>query len=436
MAFVRQENLALPLDVQGGEWDRFFVRFSGLLCLFFTLMIAVAAAAPLYEVAIAEGKVVPTGSVVRVEHFEGGIIKQINFRAGDRVKKGDEIITLKPTAAVSDQDQLAARQINLRISKIRLLALLEEKEPDFSQVKAENEKLVLDHAARYKEEKEAINHSIGGLTARVNQRAAEVKATELEVKSLRDQLAIHTELYQMRESLVRDGFTTRNSYLEAKARVAQTNASLAQLEGQLISGINGLTEAEQQLSEAISKARQQWTAELTEMSASISEINAQLGKAEDRVDRLSVRAPITGTIQLLESKSVGEVINPGDLVAEMVPENDSLIAEVRLKPEDVTNVKKGQDARVTLTAFDAREFGTIDGKVISVSPTTFTSDKGDQYYEARVSLSKQLLKRKGVVHSILPGMVVRAELIKDERSVLRYLLKPVFTAFDNSFGEH
>lgn len=436
MTNVHQKNLALPIDIQGGEWDYFFLRMTGFLCLFFCLVVGGAAIAPLYEVAMTEGKVVPVGSVVRVEHFEGGIVKTIKHRAGETVKKGDIILSLTPAAAVSEQDQLAARYVNLNIIKIRLNALLNDEEPDFGKYLKSHPKLTSDHLSNYRDEKNTLSHTIGSLTARVNQRAAEVRANELEVKSLKSQLAIHKEQYQLRNSLVKDGFTTRNSFLEAKAKVASTEARVAQLEGQLLSTVNALSEVELQLSEAISKTRQKWSSELAQTSASISEIDAAIGKAEDRVNRLDVRAPISGIIQSLNPKTVGEVINPGDLVAELVPEGNKLLAEVKLKPEDVTNVRPGQEARITVTAFDTKEFGTIDGKVLSVSPSTFKNEKEEEYYEVRLKLEKLMFRRKGLDHPVLPGMVVQAELIKGERSVLRYLLKPIFTAFDNSFGEH
>lgn len=436
MATVNQENLALPIDIEGGEWENFFSRLIVVLCAFFILMAGIAAYAPIYEVALTEGKIVPQGSVVRVEHYEGGIVKSIHFRAGMRVKKGDVIASLTPAAAMSDQDQMAARSVNLAITKIRLQALINDLEVDFGSYKDSHPKLVEDHLALYKDEKKTIKHTVGSLTARVRQKAAAAKAAELETKSLKSQLAIHQEQFRMRESLVKDGYTTRNSYLEAKAKVAETEARLAQIEGQMLAAVNGLTEVEQQLSEAIAKARQKWTTELTQTTASLSEIDAAIGKVEDRVNRLDVRAPITGIIQSLQPKAIGEVINPGDLVAELVPEDGKLLAEVRLKPEDASNIQKGQASRVTITAFDTKEFGMLDGKVLSVSPTTFTNDKGEEYYEIRLQLDRLTVRRKGIDYPVLPGMTVRAELIKGERSLLRYLLKPIFTAFDNSFGEH
>lgn len=436
MSSLQQENLALPIDIEGGEWEHFFSRLTMLLCVFFVLMMGIAAYAPIYEVALTEGKIVPQGSVIRVEHYEGGIVKTINFKAGERVNKGDVIASLTPAAAVSDQGQMDARSVNLSITKLRLQALINDTNVNFGAYVATHPKLVADHLALYKDEKKALKHSIGSLTARVRQKAAVTKAAELEVKSLESQLEIHKEQLKMRASLVKDGYTTRNSYLEAKAKVAETEARLAQMQGQMLSTVNALSEAEQQLSEAIAKARQKWTTELTQTSASLSEIEAAIGKVEDRVNRLDVRAPITGVIQSLQPKAVGEVINPGDLVAELVPEDGKLIAEVRLKPQDATNIQKDQEARVTVTAFDTKEFGQLDGVVENVSPTTFTNDNGEEYYEVRLALNKLTVRRKGVDYPVLPGMTVRAELIKGERSLLRYLLKPIFTALENSFGEH
>ncbi len=436
MRRLQEQNLALPIDIQGGEWDNFFLKMTAVLCFFFCLLIGLAAFAPLYEVAITEGKIVPQGSVVRVEHFEGGIVKDIHFRAGARVKKGDILVSLTPAAAMSDQDQMAAKYVNLKITELRLQALLNGRDVDFGDYATSHPALVKDHLALFTDAKKTLSHTVGSLTARVDQKTSSLKALELEVKSLRSQLAIHQEQFQMRKTLVKDGYTTRTAYLDAKAKVAETEARLAQLEGQILTAVSALSESEQTLAEAMAKERQKWSLELTQTSAGISEIDAALGKVEDRVNRLEVRAPIDGLLQAVHPKTVGEVIAPGDLVAEMVPADDLLLAEVRLKPEDATNIHPGMKARVTITAFDVKEFGRIKGTVMQVSPTTFSNEKGEEYYEVRVRLEKLLLRRKGVDHAVLPGMVVQTELIKGERSVLRYLLKPLFTAFDNSFGEH
>jgi len=436
MTGFKQTNLALPIDIQGGEWNHFFLKMTGVLCVFFVVLLLIASKAPLYEMAVTEGKIVPHGSVIRVEHFEGGIVKKIHFRSGDMVEKGQVIVTLTPAAAMSEQDQMAARYVNLKITEIRLKALLNDNVINFGAYKKTHPRLVADHFALYTDARKTLGHSVASLKARVNQKRAILNATNLEIESIKNQLSIHQEQFQMRKSLIEDGYTTRNSFLDAKVKVAETQARIAQMEGQLISLSNELSEGKQKLSEAQSIERQKWSQELTQVTASISEIDAVLGKVEDRVDRLDVRAPISGIIQSIHLKSIGEVINPGDLVAEMVPSDDLLLAEVRLKPEDITNIKQGTHARVSVTAFDAKEFGYIDAKVAKISPTTFKNDQGEEYYEVRVELDKLILNRKGINYPILPGMVVRAELIKGERSVLRYMLKPLYTAFDNSFGEH
>lgn len=152
----------------------------------------------------------------------------------------------------------------------------------------------------------------------------------------------------------------------------------------------------------------------------------------DPVDTFDVRAPAGGRIQQVYPKTSGAVVRPGDVVFDLAPSDTELLAEVRLRPEDFGEVLQGASARITLTDDDLGLFGEVEGIVKSISPSPFQSEAGEVYHQVIVSLSRTHLQRKGEPFAVPPGMVVRAEIKLDERSLLRHILKPVDRAIERA----
>jgi membrane fusion protein, adhesin transport system len=429
------EDLALPLEIEVGRWPAMFRAIMSSVTLVLVLLLLLAAVAPVRELAVAEGQIVPDGSTLPIQHLEGGIVGAILVKPGQLVEAGQVMIRMEPTIARSDLGQLAARRATLAATRIRLTALLAGGIPDFSVIGADAADVVAEQQQLYQRADDSLLKLRELYGARLAQRRAEVAAAQAELSSLNIQLAANFERLSLREKLMNEGYASKNAFLETKVTLEQTRARVAQVNGQEAAGLGAGTEVKSQLADAEATKRVEWSTELTKATADLAETEEMLAKSRDRAERVLVVAPTKALVLEILPKSVGEVLKPGDVAVSLVPLEGPLIAEVRLRPEDAGYIHDGVPARVKLTAFDPEAFGPIDGQVLSVSPTTFRMEKGEPYYRVRLSLSRTKLRMGTEQHVVLPGMVVRAEIVTGEKSVLRYLLKPIYRSFDLVFSE-
>ena len=196
-----------------------------------------------------------------------------------------------------------------------------------------------------------------------------------------------------------------------------------------------LTEAESLLEEYIAGKERERFEQFAKISADLAETEATLKRLDDRVERLYVRAPQRSFVHEITPKAVGEVIRPGDIVAKLVPIDDRMVAEVELMPDDVGHVKPGHYVDVKVTAFDAELYGAVSGSVKTISPTTFEDDRGNKFYKAVVTLDRMVVGRGDKKYPLLPGMVVNAEIATGAKSVLQYILKPIYRSANVAFSE-
>ncbi len=175
--------------------------------------------------------------------------------------------------------------------------------------------------------------------------------------------------------------------------------------------------------------------ERAKVAGDLGETSNSLIKHRDRVMRLVVLSPAEGTINLLPHKSPGEVLKPGDLVAEIVSLDSGILAEVQLRARDLGHVKVGDKAEVRVSNFDPSVMGLAHGEVIGISATTFKQEHGEPYYRTRIKLKEDRLGNGDRMAQLLPGMTVEAHIVTGSKSLFRYMLKPVYRSLDVAFSE-
>ncbi len=166
-----------------------------------------------------------------------------------------------------------------------------------------------------------------------------------------------------------------------------------------------------------------------------AELRAALARAEDRVQRLAVRAPVRGTVKGPLTETLGGVIAAGATVMEIIPSDAALIVEARVQTRDIGFVHAGQAVRIKVATYDYTRFGSIDGKVDTVSATTFQDEKGNPFYRVRVTLAHNYVGQDPAASRVMPGMTVLADIRTGEKSVLAYLLKPVLRVSGEALHE-
>ena len=426
--------LALPLVLEEGRAPRVASLIMVMGSAFLAIAIIWASLTTVRELAVAAGQVEPAGSVLTVKHLEGGIVGEILVRDGELVEAGAPLVHFQPALAGADLDQARARATSLALTAERQAAFIEEREPVFDADPAyrhlaeEQRELWVTQEASRREQRAVA-------AARIAQREAELGSLELRERNLQRQVDILEEQASMREGLLEKGLVSRIAFLESQRAVEQTRGELISTQGRVAEVGQTLLEAQRALSEIDARLVDDAKQDRSRSLGELEEVRNQIAKAEDRVRRLALRAPARGLVKGLMVHSVGDVVRPGDPVLEIVPVDDELVAKVDLDPKDIGHVRIGDRAHVRVTTYDPARFGTLEGSVAGISASTFENDRGEHFYHATIALDRTYLGSQASRHLILPGMVVNAEIVTGSKSIVRYLLKPVYRSLETAFSE-
>ena len=439
-------RLTQPLVLEDGRPPRVLTMTLYTISGFVIAIVIWASLTQVGEITIAPGQIIPQGQVQAVQHLEGGIVAEILVGEGTSVVAHQPLIRLSPESVSGERNQIESRRANLKLQLIRLEAQSRNGDPDFGplakdfpDLAAEQENLFV-RAVIQRREEAAI------LLSRVAQKRGDIATLKSNLEAARIQSQLQYELVQMQEKLMNSGLGARKNWLEAKSLHQRAEGDIANLLGKITTAEDALSEAQSSLAEAQAKALQKLGEERAKAAADLSETEQQLVKFNDRMERLMVRSPSAGIVQELMLKSVGEVIRPGDTVARIVPTEPQLVAEVRLDPKDAGHVQLDADVDIRLAPFDSAIFGPVRGKVVYVSPTTFSPVAGpaapqgqagaqQPYYKATVRLLQDHVSSQGKIYNITPGMPLQAHIKTGSKSIVRYMFKPIFNSLDVAFHE-
>lgn len=407
----------------------------GAIVLLLAAFVFWAAREPVAEIAVSVGQVVPRHDVVKVQHFEGGIVQDVLVRDGDHVAKGQELVRLHPAGFEAEEGQLLARRAGLELEAERLRAFVAGTDPSetLNAAAPAYAHLEKDQLAILTAQRQSLSDQRAVLESRLEQRKAEeqgllaeIAAYDREVQALRDERAMFQQLFDQ-------GHGSRINLLRAQRELSTTEADRARASGRLESVRGGIIEAQQSLLELASSSREEAVTRLGAVTNELAEVDEALRRARDRVSRLTVLAPDDGVVKGMTVHSSGEVVSPGQLLTEIVPGNGELVIDSRIATKDVGSIEVGQPVRVKVTAFDFARNGAVGGRLEQVSATTFQDEDGMPYYRARIVLDQAWVGAPE--NRILPGMVVQADILTGEKTLIEYLLKPIYLAASQAFTE-
>lgn len=370
-----------------------------------------------------------------VQHLEGGIIQRIFVRDGDVVNKGDKLIQLNPTAAQAQLEEIQARAIAAEIRQERLLAYAEGRAPDFSSVPPRFTGLAKGERNILRQQKEALAQEINVLLSQTGQRKSELEVLRSQSRKLGARIDNLNTQKQMRERLAAKGLVSKLVYLQTLEQFQTAEGELAEVQGKIISAESAIEEAGNKIAQLNSQRRNEALEEAGKVAGEIASTRETIRRLRDRVSRLDIVSPVHGIVKGMATNTVGGVIQPGGLITELVPIDKELIVEAKVQPIDIGHISIGQNAKVKVTTFDFARFGSIEGTVAKISATTFKDRNEEVYYKANIRLDKNYVGDKPTVNRVLPGMVTEIAINTGERTVLRYLLRPVFQALDVALSE-
>jgi adhesin transport system membrane fusion protein len=411
--------------------------------LFFLLIAALAAfgawmaLARVDVVSQAPGEVVPSSQIKQVQHLEGGIVQRILVREGQAVKEGEPLLELESTASGADVAELAIRETTLRVRVARLEAEANRAETITipGDLAGAHPKIVAEARSFFAAREAARVQERNKARETITQKAQAIEETAARIRNGEKKLRLVNEQITLSASLLKDNLTTRFNHLEFLRQKEEIAGSLEEDKAMLIRTQAALDQAkaEERGMEA------EWTAdlreELEEARGSLNELRQRQAKYEDTLGRTVLRSPVDGIVKALNFVTLGGVIRPGEVVADIVPSDDRLVIDARLATQDVAFVQKGQLAVVRLASQDAMRFGGLQGTVVSVSPDTLKDKNGNPYYEVRVETDEDHFLRDGHEYRLFPGMRVTANIHTHRRTILDYLLSPFLDGLDVALGE-
>ncbi|PAQ00733.1 HlyD family type I secretion periplasmic adaptor subunit [Mesorhizobium mediterraneum] len=396
----------------------------------FVVFVAWASFAEVDEIARGDGKVIPASKTQIIQASEAGVVQEIAVKIGQVVRKNDLIIRLDNTLNTSSlgEQQAKSRALEVRIARLKYEQSGNLTGPflcptDIQSIApqiCENEQKLL--TAR----RENFDNKLSVLKSRLDQREKELDEAAANSDRLTRNLAVSDQEAKLVGSMVKKGLMARTEQIRVEREQTELNGQL-NLSGETVKKIRStITEAQLQVDELGLQLQQEALDELTQALAELSVVDETIRGATDKVARTDIRSPVDGIVNTLELNTVGAFVQPGSVVAGIVPTSETLLVEARVSPRDVAFIRPDQEALIKVTAYDFSIFGGIEGKVSNITADSLVDEKtGEPFYQVRVATDKSTLERDGKAYSIIPGMICSVDIKTGRKTILSYLLKPI-----------
>src|SRR5688572_15672006 len=403
------------------------IKIVGFLIVVF---VAWAGLTTLEEVTRGDGRIIPSSKMQVIQSAEPGVVREILVREGQRVEKGDILARLDSTLTSSGLGELTSRAFALEAATARLRIEYERGFDAAYQCPAEVAKAAPNVCANEQNLRMArrltLQSQLRVLTERIEAKRRELSSAQASLESTgrslmlaRDEMALISPLAKSQVVAATDLLRTRRDVSELEGRQSNDQEAIARIQAEL-------READLQLEGQSIHFRQEALAELTQKQAELAVVRESMRAAADRVNNTDIRSPVGGIVNSLYVNTVGGFVNAGTRVMDIVPVEDQLLVEAKVRPQDIAFIHPGQRATVKVTAYDFSIYGGLDGKVEQVSASSIYDDMTrETFYTVLVKTENSTLRHNGVENPILPGMVTSVDILTGEKSVLNCLLKPL-----------
>lgn len=389
----------------------------------------------LSEVTHAPGEVIPTGQVKVVQHLDGGQIKTIDVEEGTRVTQGQVLLTMDGAQARGDLRQMETRLVALKLRGERLSAFAENRDPDFSKITTSHADLISDQRQIYVNQIASENSTLSVLDRQIDQKKQRLAQLTKQLAVAKNQQQLSNELLALREKLAAKKLITRVDLLQTQQAKVTADGEVTRLQQEYDVVSQELAEVQSRRADTVNQLRRDALSELGAVGAETAEAQEALVRLQDKVTRLEVRSPATGYVQDLKVATVGQVVQPGSVLMQIVPEDVTLECEVRISTKDIAYVQVGQPVEVRVSSYDYSRYGTASGTIHRISATSLVSDDNQPYFKGWVTLEHPYVGDVAGRYPIRAGMGVDAEIKTGEKSLIAYLIKPVVRALESGFRE-
>jgi adhesin transport system membrane fusion protein len=429
--FANDPRAVIESSVTPGAWRILFVIAGAA-----ALLVLWASVAHVDQMATGAGRVIPSSQVQVVQSLEPGIVAEILVREGDRVEPGQNLIRIDDTSVASKLGELRQQQLALaaEIDRLNAQAAGAETYAPPAVMEAGAEPFFRDQQAIFLADRRALQEKILIRSQQLVQRRQNLREAEATAAKQAASLEIAERELALTQALFEKKAVPELELLRLRRAVTE-------LRGDLDIWHAAKLRLEAEVSEAEAQVEAEESAFLAEVQTRISKVNAEMSVvqeslrgADDRVRRAMLKSPVGGVVNKVNVATIGEVIAAGASVVEIVPVDDTLLVETRIRPQDVAFIHPGAKATVRLSAYDYTKYGTLAGTVERIGADTITDEEGETFYQVIVGTDAADSNISGGIR-VIPGMVATVDISNGERTVLQYLLKPVLKIRDQALRE-
>ena len=417
-------------------------RFAHILtigvCSFCLVFVIWAHFAKLDEVTRGDARVVPSSKIQVVQNLEGGILAELLVRDNQIVQKGDVLLRIANTGAESQYRDSRTQYLTLEAMIARLTAESRDQELKFPpEVQSEEPDVARSEESLYDKQISTFKSDIGVLNDQLTQKQQEIAGLQSKIQSVSRSLDLAKQEESITAPLVAGGAASKLDLVKIQREVSDLQGQLDDAKVAIPQAEAARDEAQKRIQEKTATFRSDTQAELNKHTAELAALSQQIYTQHDRVTRTEVRSPVRGTIKDVKVTTIGEVIRPGEDLVEIVPLEDTLLVEAKVRPADVAFLHPDQPAMVKITAYDFSIYGGLKAKVEDISADTIKDDgpNGGTFFRVTLRTEKNSLGTVDKPLPIIPGMTASAEILTGQKSVLDYLLKPLLKAKEEALRE-
>jgi adhesin transport system membrane fusion protein len=392
---VATEDRQYMRDLHAAMLDQPIPKITWALYLIAAVLVAAsiwASIAEVEEMTEGEGKVIPISGEQVIQSLEGGILSELNVREGQVVEQGQVLLQIDATRATASYQEGYNKMISLMASVSRLRAEVYGKKLTFPPEVEVYPDIIRNERELFESRKRALGQSVTGF-----ERSLGLIKKEIELTT----------------PLVEKGLISDLELIKSKRQANDIRMQITERKNKFIAESNQ---------------------ELARVESDLAQVRENVIGRKDTMNRTLVKAPVKGTVKNIKVTTIGGVITPGTNIMEIVPFEDQLLIETKILPKDVAFLRPGLDAMVKISAYDFSIYGGLDGTLEHISPDTLREDRrnlvaaggGDVYYKVIVRTNSATLKRGDKEFSIIPGMTASVQIKTGKKTIMEYLLKPVF----------
>ncbi|MDI2590618.1 HlyD family type I secretion periplasmic adaptor subunit [Pseudomonas sp. 681] len=399
------------------------------LMLLFAIALVWSTIGKLDVVAVAEGKVVPNGKSKTIQPLEAGIVKAILVDNGQHVTQDQALIELDPTEAAADVGKSRTARVDAMLTINRAQALLDAQTgnraptvpavPDATPDRQRDTQRFAESA--FYEHRSKVT----GLRSQLQKRLQELQTTQHKISSLQQTLPMTRAEEDDYQTLLQQSYVPRHAYLEKVQARIQQEQELAGQQSYAKELQATIQEQRDDIDTAIAQFRREQLDALNQAQQQLTQDQGDETKSRQRQSQTHLTAPVAGTVQELAVHTVGGVVTPAQALLVIVPDDAGLEIEAQILNRDIGFVRPGQDAEIKLDAFPYTHYGTIAGKVMSISQDAVKDDKLGLVYPVRIQLGAHLIVADGKSIQLEPGMSSSVEIKTEQRRIIEYLLTPL-----------